>query len=66
MGVNRIIFWKIVDVKIWFDCNSYEPWLCEEKEKEIEEMVVWNENENEMIPNRTKMKRKEKREIEGP
>ena len=33
MWVNRIMSWKIMDVKIWFDCTSYASWLCEEKEK---------------------------------
>ena len=33
MGVNRIMSWKIMDVKIWFSCISYASWLCEEKEK---------------------------------
>ena len=33
MRVNKIMFWKIVDVKIWFDCTSYASWLCEAKEK---------------------------------
>ena len=33
MGVNKIMFWKFMDVKIWFDCISYASWLCEEKEK---------------------------------
>ena len=36
------------------------------KRKKIEEMVVWNENENEKTPERAKMKRNEKWEIEGP
>ena len=33
MGVNRIISWKIVNIKIWFYYTSYASWLCEEKEK---------------------------------
>ena len=33
MGVNKIMSWKIMDVKIWFSCISYASWLCEEKEK---------------------------------
>ena len=33
MGVNRIKSWKIVDVKVGFDCTSYKSGLCEEKEK---------------------------------
>ena len=33
MGVNRIMSWKIVDVKIWFDFTSYASWLCEKKKK---------------------------------
>ena len=33
MGVNKIMSWKIMDVKIWFNCISYASWLCEEKEK---------------------------------
>ena len=56
---------KIVDVKIWFDCTSYASWLCEEKET-IKEMVVWNGNKNEKTTKKTKMKRNEKWEMEGP
>ena len=33
MRANKIMSWKIMDVKIWFDCISYASWLCEEKEK---------------------------------
>ena len=33
MRVNRIISWKIMNVKMWFDISSYASWLCEEKEK---------------------------------
>ena len=33
MGVNRIMFWKIMDVKIWFNCILYVSWLCEKKEE---------------------------------
>ena len=33
MGANRIMYWKIMDVKIWFECTLYASWLCEEKEK---------------------------------
>ena len=40
MGVSRIMSWKIVDVKIWFNFTSHASWLCEKKEKKIEEMVV--------------------------
>ena len=29
MEVNRIMSWKIINVKIWFDCISYASWLCE-------------------------------------
>ena len=34
------------------------------KKRKIEEMVVWNENENKMTSKRAKMKRKEKWEME--
>ena len=62
MRVNEIMFWKIVDVKIWFDFSSYASWLCENKIKIkiIEEMVVWNGNENEKTLKMAKMKRNEK------
>ena len=36
------------------------------RKRKIEEMVVWNGNENEMTPKRAKIKRKEKWEMEGP
>ena len=39
---------------------------CMKKKKKIEEMFVWNENENEKTPERAKMNRNEKWEIEGP
>ena len=55
-----------MDVKIWFDYTSYALWLCEQKEKKNEEMVLWNGNENEKTPKRAKMKEKKKREMEGP
>ena len=38
MEVNRIMSWKIIYAKIWFDCTSYASWLCEEKEK----LKKWN------------------------
>ena len=41
MGVNRIMSWKIVDVKIWFDCTSYASWLYEEKKNWINGCVKW-------------------------
>ena len=56
MGVNRIMFWKIMDVKIWFNCTSYASRLCEEKK--IKEMVVWNGNENEKTQRWQKWKEK--------
>ena len=57
--------WKIVDVKIWFNCTSYASRLCKEKEKN-KEMVVWNGNENEKAPKMAKMKWKKKWEMEEP
>ena len=33
MRANKIMSWKIMDVKIWFECTLYALWLCEEKEK---------------------------------
>ena len=57
--------WKIVDVKIWFNCNSYSSWLYEEKEKNWRNVCVkrkweWkdpeddkNEKKKEMTNGRT-------------
>ena len=53
------MFWKIMDVKIWFDCISYASWLCEER-------IVWNRNKNEKTLKKAKMKRKDKWEMEIP
>ena len=49
MGVNRIMSWKIVDVKIWFDCTSYAWWLCEMemRMKRPRRRQKWKEMRNE-------------------
>ena len=39
MRVNKIMSWKIMDVKIWFDCTSYSSWLCEEKQKKLKKWL---------------------------
>ena len=39
---------------------------CVKKKKKIEEMVVWNRNENEMTSKRAKMKRKKKWKWKDP
>ena len=62
MEVNGIMSWKIINVKIWFDCISYASWLCEMemimkrprkgqkwKEKKNEK---WNDPKRKQIKNR--------------
>ena len=65
MGVNRIMSWKIMDVKIWFDYTSYASWLCEEKEKKkwINGCVKWKWEWND--PEEGKNETKNKWESEG-
>ena len=48
--------WKIMDIKIWFNCTSYAHG-CVKKKKNWRK---WNGNENEKTLKRLKMKRKDK------